>query len=108
MEKIAPWAGKRMRMRRALTHASSPRCAQAGENGGMDRRRTGQASGQIARRRLRTGDVLFEKIRVLHARELDREAAFDVAHHPARGFAERDDDADLGAMLAADGCSRER
>ena len=44
----------------------------------------------IARGRLRTGDVLFQKVRVLHARELDREAGVDMAHDAAGDLSERD------------------
>src|ERR1044072_7801074 len=50
--------------------------------------------------RLRTGDVLFEKVRVLHAGELDRKAVFDMAHHPARPLAKGDEGAGLGPVLA--------
>src|SRR5438874_43244 len=58
-----------------------------------------EGAARNARRRLRTGDVLFEKVGVLHAGELDRKAPFDMAHHPARGLAERDQGPDLGRLL---------
>ncbi len=33
--------------------------------------------------RLPAGDVVFEKVRMLQAHELDREAVLEMAHHPA-------------------------
>ena len=56
-------------------------------------------------RRLRAGNVLFEKIRMLQARELDGEALLEVAHDPALCLAEADEAADRRPLFW---CSRQR
>ena len=70
--------------------------------GGGEKERDGAGGGEDASLRLRTGDVLFEKIRMLHACEFDREAVFEVAHDAARGLAEGNQHTDLGPVLARD------
>src|SRR3954470_22447162 len=63
---------------------------------------------QLVARRLPAGDVLFEKVRVLQADELDGESIFEVANHPARCLADGHCRADLGPMLAGNGSARLR
>src|SRR6516162_2153314 len=54
------------------------------------------------RARLPAGNILFEKVRVLQADELDREAVLDMAHDAARRFADGNEAADLGPLIALD------
>src|SRR5215510_7677269 len=57
----------------------SARAARSTRQGSGDRESTEAA----ARRRSPAGNVLFEKIGVLEARELDRETLVEMAHHAA-------------------------
>src|SRR3954471_326488 len=51
------------------------------------------------RQRLPAGDVLFDKIGMLQADELDCEPILKVANHPTWSFADGDCRANLGSML---------
>jgi hypothetical protein len=53
-------------------------------------------------RRLPAGDVLFEKIGMLQADELDRKAIFEVADDPADSLADGDGGSDVGSVLGRD------
>src|SRR5690606_2344674 len=53
-------------------------------------------------RRLLAGHVVFEKVRMLQAGELDREAAFDMAHDAARHLADCHLAADLRNEIRCD------
>ena len=48
------------------------------------------------------GNIVFDEIGVLQAHEFDGEAIFDVPHHAALGFANRDDDADQRPQIGRD------
>src|SRR6266852_1995135 len=60
---------------------------------------SGAGGGAGARRRLPAGDVLFEKVRVLQASELDRDAVLEMAYHPSQRLADGDGRADLGQLV---------
>src|SRR6266700_5173776 len=88
------------------------RCGGWGAWTGDDKPRerdAGHPARRPARRlRLPAGDVLFEKVRVLEADELDREAVLDVPDHATGGLAERDERANVGPLIAHDRGARLR
>src|ERR1700719_2928891 len=64
--------------------------------------RRARRSRQLSRRPLPAGDVVFQKVRMLQAGELDGEAFFEVTHDAALYGAERDQGADRRPPVGGD------
>src|ERR1700688_2125093 len=68
----------------------------------------GRRSRQLSRRPLPAGDVVFQKVGMLQAGELDGEAFFEVTHDAALYRSERDQRADRRPLVGGDTGARLR